>query len=300
MSEHNPYLLSDPRLLEANRTAVAYQLGHGTPPGWLLAPGTGPLPIPEPMAVRPDSPRTMELLALPFAWLPDEIWARYPHETDPGYATRVTVALDAMGLLADTGDGVWYASVEDAPSDADAAARTLAALDGDADDAGTMLVAERMRARMLKAWPGGYPAGEQIGFARRTAGLALTANLALAGMRALDMDAHGDREGATGVIRAAMRVWPGLFPDRPDRDALAAWVSDLHGRGRGAAAPQSHGARVRRGHGGVAMSRESEDRERDRFASDTDRWSPWAALIGVGSFLLIPVWRLLSWLIGLL
>lgn len=46
------------------------------------------------------------------------------------------------------------------------------------------------------------------------------------------------------------------------------------------------------------MSRESEDRERDRFASDTDRWSPWAALIGVGSFLLIPVWRLLSWLIG--
>ena len=41
------------------------------------------------------------------------------------------------------------------------------------------------------------------------------------------------------------------------------------------------------------MSRESEDRERDRFASDTD-------LIGVGSFLLIPVWRLLSWLIGLL
>ena len=76
MSEHNPYLLSDPRLLEANRTIVAYQLGHGTPPGWLLAPGTGPLPIPEPMAVRPDSPRTMELLALPFAWLPDEIWAR--------------------------------------------------------------------------------------------------------------------------------------------------------------------------------------------------------------------------------
>lgn len=48
------------------------------------------------------------------------------------------------------------------------------------------------------------------------------------------------------------------------------------------------------------MSRESEDRERDRFASDTDRWSPWAALIGVGSFLFIPVWRLLSWLIGLL
>lgn len=234
MSEHNPYLLSDPRLLEANRTIVAYQLGHDTPPGWLLAPGTGPLPIPEPMAVRPDSPRTMELLALPFAWLPDEIWARYPHETDPGYATRVTVALDAMGLLADTGDGVWYASVEDAPSDADAAARTLAALDGDADDAGTMLVAERMRARMLEAWPGGYPAGEQIGFARRTAGLALTANLALAGMRALDMDAHGDREGATGVIRAAMRVWPGLFPDRPDRDALAAWVSDLHGDAVGA------------------------------------------------------------------
>lgn len=31
------------------------------------------------------------------------------------------------------------------------------------------------------------------------------------------------------MIRAAMRVWPGLFPDRPDRDALAAWVSDLHG-----------------------------------------------------------------------
>ena len=149
MSEHNPYLLSDPRLLEANRTDVAYQLGHGTPPGWLLAPGTGPLPIPEPMAVRPDSPRTMELLALPFAWLPDEIWARYPHETDPGYATRITVALDAMGLLADTGDGVWYASVEDTPSDADTAARTLAALDGDADDAGTMLIMERMRARML-------------------------------------------------------------------------------------------------------------------------------------------------------
>ena len=70
--------------------------------------------------------------------------------------------------------------------------------------------------------------------ARRTAGLALTANLALAGMRALDMDAHGDREGATGVIRAAMRVWPGLFPDRPDRDALAAWVSDLHGDAVGA------------------------------------------------------------------
>ena len=62
----------------------------------------------------------------------------------------------------------------------------------------------------------------------------MTANLALAGMRALDMDAHGDREGATGVIRAAMRVWPGLFPDRPDRDALAAWVSDLHGDAVGA------------------------------------------------------------------
>ena len=37
------------------------------------------------------------------------------------------------------------------------------------------------------------------------------------------------------------------------------------------------------------MSRESEDRERDRFASDTDRWSPWAALIGVGSFVCVQL-----------
>lgn len=47
------------------------------------------------------------------------------------------------------------------------------------------------------------------------------------------------------------------------------------------------------------MADPDKQRERDRFADNTDKWGPWAAAIGILIFLLVPVWNLLSWLIGL-
>ena len=46
---------------QGNALSWASAGGLGFKGSRMLAPGTGPLPIPEPMAVRPDSPRTMEL-----------------------------------------------------------------------------------------------------------------------------------------------------------------------------------------------------------------------------------------------
>ncbi|MBT1161775.1 hypothetical protein [Bifidobacterium sp. SO1] len=46
------------------------------------------------------------------------------------------------------------------------------------------------------------------------------------------------------------------------------------------------------------MSRENDDRNRERFAEDTGKWSVWAALAAIGCFLLIPLWDLIGWLLS--
>lgn len=43
-----------------------------------------------------------------------------------------------------------------------------------------------------------------------------------------------------------------------------------------------------------------DDRERERFSQDTGRWAGKVGLLAIGLFLLVPVWMLLDWLIGLL
>lgn len=46
------------------------------------------------------------------------------------------------------------------------------------------------------------------------------------------------------------------------------------------------------------MSREDEDRNRERFTEDTGKWAPMAGLIAICCFLLVPLWDLIEWLLG--
>ena len=41
--------------------------------------------------------------------------------------------------------------------------------------------------------------------------------------------------------------------------------------------------------------RDDRRRERDRFADDTGRWTPWVALAGALAFLLVPLTHLIEW-----
>lgn len=47
------------------------------------------------------------------------------------------------------------------------------------------------------------------------------------------------------------------------------------------------------------MSRDDRRREKDRFADNTGRWTPWVALVGVLAFLSLPLVHLIEWVMRL-
>ncbi|MBT1161774.1 hypothetical protein [Bifidobacterium sp. SO1] len=223
----SPYMLSDPTVMRANRSTIAHALDCPEDAPWLHALPMLPLPVIEPMGAYAETDRTLALFLLPYPYLPDDIWMRRPHEPYGAYMLRITIAMDALGLLDATDGGVWFRPVDDAPATADEANAYAAAHDGIADDSRYRGIRDRLEARMDGIWPAGYPIDEQMGFSRTLIGPLMAGCAVLAAQRALALLASDDPDLKTRslpVLKAAQEEYGPLFSDAHDPNGVRQWM----------------------------------------------------------------------------
>lgn len=118
-----------------------------------------PLPVMTPAALQVESgTRLLGFFRLPFVWLPDDVWGRYPGESLDIYQTRIFLAIHKMGLFLRKDNGTM--TFADCLGGARPTYRQAAGLshwfDQGATDDFVRPIFETMSDRAQHAWPNGY------------------------------------------------------------------------------------------------------------------------------------------------
>lgn len=228
LPDYSPYRLADPTVSRLNRTTIEQTLGVNEHTLWLHSIPCMPLPVIEPMAAYMETPRTVGLFLLPFVYLPDEIWVRYPHESYGAYMMRIMIALDALGLLQVDEQGVWFQPVEHAPQTVEQAASFAAAHDHTQSNSTYDQIRTNIQTIADQLWPGGYPLDEQLEFSTQLVNLSMQASPILAAQRALALLTADDpkvKQHSLDVIKTAREDYGSLFTEATTPNDVHEWMN---------------------------------------------------------------------------
>lgn len=245
LNDISPYWCTDPLLSESNLRQIAHimNLGSADPkdedglPDVRLLYGlpSCPIPIASPAAYAPElgDGRGLAGWLLPYPWLPDVMWMRYPGESLPGWLMRVIMGMDRLGLF-QTDDGtITFRDVEGVPESEDGLAAIRNLFDRRQTDTGKEAY-EEVRSRyadlMREVWPDGYPLDAMIEAGGLLAAQSLSASPVLAARNALALNMEGESETAVGLLKRVRSSYGSLFDSELTPQGVSAWVGANRGR----------------------------------------------------------------------
>lgn len=245
LNDISPYWCTDPLLAESNLRQVAHIMNLGS-----ADPGDGdglpdvrllyglpscPIPIASPAAYAPElgDGRGLAGWLLPYPWLPDVMWMRYPGESLPGWMMRVIMGMDRLGLF-QTDDGtITFRDVEGVPESEDGLAAIRNLFDRRQTDTGKESY-EEVRSRyadlMREVWPDGYPLEAMIEAGGLLAAQSLSASPVLAARNALALNMEGESETAVGLLKRIRSSYGNLFDSELTPQGVSTWVGANRGR----------------------------------------------------------------------
>lgn len=245
LNDISPYWCTDPLLAESNLRQVAHimNLGSANPkdedglPDVRLLYGlpSCPIPVASPAAYAPElgDGRGLAGWLLPYPWLPDVMWMRYPGESLPGWLMRVVMGMDRLGLF-QTDDGtITFRDVEGVPESEDGLAAIRNLFDRRQTDAGKEAY-EEVRSRyadlMREVWPDGYPLEAMVEAGGLLAAQSLSASPVLAARNALALNMEGESETAVGLLKRIRSSYGSLFDSELTPQGVSTWVGANRGR----------------------------------------------------------------------
>lgn len=245
LNDISPYWCTDPLLAESNLRQVAHIMnlgsadpddGDGLPDVRLLyGLPSCPIPVASPAAYAPElgDGRGLAGWLLPYPWLPDVMWMRYPGESLPGWLMRVIMGMDRLGLF-QTDDGtITFRDVDGVPESEDGLAAIRNLFDRRQTDTGKEAY-EEVRSRyadlMREVWPDGYPLEAMIEAGGLLAAQSLSASPVLAARNALALNMEGESETAVGLLKRVRSSYGSLFDSELTPQGVSAWVGANRGR----------------------------------------------------------------------
>lgn len=245
LNDISPYWCTDPLLAESNLRQVAHimNLGSADPkdedglPDVRLLYGlpSCPIPVASPAAYAPElgDGRGLAGWLLPYPWLPDVMWMRYPGESLPGWLMRIIMGMDRLGLF-QTDDGtITFRDVDGIPESEDGLAAIRNLFDRRQTDTGKETY-EEVRSRyadlMREVWPDGYPLEAMIEAGGLLAAQSLSASPVLAARNALALNMEGESETAVGLLKRVRSSYGSLFDSELTPQGVSTWVGGNRGR----------------------------------------------------------------------
>ncbi|WP_148140038.1 hypothetical protein [Bombiscardovia coagulans] len=225
----SPYWLADPLIAQANRKTVTRMVygNQQVPLSYITGLPSCPLPVLTVEGATPEHNMFNGLYALPFIYLPEEIWLRRPGELLAVYHMRIIIALDMLNLLT-VEDGLWFTPIPEAPNTPEQVNRFTRCYTRQHTSNEFNTIRNRIAEQMTQTWPEGYSFEQEWQFADSLADLSMRGSAVLMAQRALALSMEGGQtaEYAVSLLREAQACYGAYFnPTSMDPHSVREWMT---------------------------------------------------------------------------